>query len=31
VAEGWITFDRTMPALTFEEIERDRRTRGLVR
>lgn len=31
VAEGWIAFDRTMPPLTFEEIERDRRARGLER
>jgi len=31
VAEGWIAFDRTMPPLTFEEIERDRRARGLDR
>ncbi|KAA9356169.1 MULTISPECIES: hypothetical protein [Ochrobactrum] len=31
VAEGWIAFDRTMPPLTLEEIERDRRTRGLGR
>ncbi|GAA5629144.1 hypothetical protein Brsp05_04443 [Brucella sp. NBRC 12953] len=28
VAEGWIAFDRTMPPLTLEEIERDRRIRG---
>ncbi|MGW6780250.1 hypothetical protein ACWF50_19745 [Brucella pseudogrignonensis] len=28
VAEGWIAFDHTLPALTLEEIDRDRRIRG---
>lgn len=28
VAEGWIAFDRSLPPLTQEEIERDRRIRG---
>jgi len=28
VAEGWTAFDRSLPPLTLEEIERDRRIRG---